>query len=119
MQFVLFFNCRVNSVPFDDVSFFLTVRNTPPTYPCLPPPPNRTQQAIFEEEQVRHYKQCSHRKLVNAAPQRWSGVANVLETVIVNRVAIDAVYTSKSQDSPLTIVSNEVDELHSVIKPAA
>ncbi|CAM9895380.1 unnamed protein product [Scytosiphon promiscuus] len=74
---------------------------------------------VFEEEQVLQYAQCSHRKLVNAAPQRWSGVANVMEAVIVNRSAIDGVYTAESKDSPLTAISNEIDELYSIIKPAA
>ena len=74
---------------------------------------------MFEEEQVRQYAQRSHRKLVNAAPQRWSGVANVLEAVIVNRAAIDGVYTAENKDSPLTGVSDEIDELYSRIKPVA
>ncbi|CAB1104439.1 unnamed protein product [Ectocarpus sp. CCAP 1310/34] len=75
--------------------------------------------AIFEEEQVQQYAQCYHRKLVNAAPQRWSGVTNVLEAVIVNRAAIDGVYTAEGKDSPLTSLTEEIDELYSIIKPAA
>ncbi|CAB1117212.1 unnamed protein product [Ectocarpus sp. CCAP 1310/34] len=67
--------------------------------------------AIFEQEQVRQYAQCYHRKLVNAAPQRWSGVTNVLEAVIVNRAAVNAVYTTEGKDSPLTSLTNEIDEL--------
>ena len=82
-------------------------------------PPAHTQQAIFEDEQVRQYALCSHRKLVNAAPQRWSGVAGVLEAVIVNRAAIDGVYAAEGKNSPLTSVSNEINELYSIIKPAA
>ena len=82
-------------------------------------PPAHTQQAIFEDEQVRQYALCSHRKLVNAAPQRWSGVAGVLEAVIVNRAAIDGVYAAESKNSPLTPVINEINELYSIIKPAA
>lgn len=53
-------------------------------YTLLPNP----KQAIFQEEQVRHYSQCLHRKLVNAAPQRWSSVSGILEATIVNRVDI-------------------------------
>ncbi|CAB1100899.1 unnamed protein product [Ectocarpus sp. CCAP 1310/34] len=75
--------------------------------------------AIFEEEQVRQYAQCYHRKLVNAAPQRWSGVTNVLEAVIVNRPAIDGVYAAEGKHSPLTSLTDEIDELHYIIKPAA
>ena len=46
-------------------------------------------------------------------------MANVLEAVIVNRAAIDGVYAAESKDSPLTVVSDEIDELYSIIKPAA
>eukprot|EP00903_Cladosiphon_okamuranus_P014534 g13481.t1 len=63
--------------------------------------------AIFADEQVRHYSQCSHRKLVNAAPQRWSGVSNVLEAVLVNTAAVLGLaalkLTTFNVDSPLEI----------------
>ncbi|CAM9755873.1 unnamed protein product, partial [Hapterophycus canaliculatus] len=74
---------------------------------------------VFDEEQVRQFLQCSHRKLVNAAPQRWSGVANVLEAAIVNLSPIRSVYAAESEECPLTAVSKEVVELYSLIKPAA
>ena len=88
----------------------------PAPRPVLPTP--HKLQAIFQEEQVRQYSQCTNRKLVNAAPQRWSGVATVL-AVIVNRGAIDGMYTAENKDSPLTSISQEIDELYSIIKPAA
>ena len=46
-------------------------------------------------------------------------MVHVLEAVIVNRAAIDGVYTAESKESPLTAVSDEIDELYSIIKPAA
>ncbi|CAN0016946.1 unnamed protein product [Scytosiphon promiscuus] len=75
--------------------------------------------AVFQEEQARQFTQCSHRKLVNAAPQRWSGVANVLEAAIVNLGPIQSVYAAESKECPLTAVSKEIVELYSLIKPAA
>ncbi|CAB1111535.1 unnamed protein product [Ectocarpus sp. CCAP 1310/34] len=76
-------------------------------------------QAIFQEEQVRHYSQCLHRKLVNVAPQRWSGVGGVLEATIVNRVDIDGVYAREGSVNPLAPHEHDIDELYSVIKPVA
>ncbi|CAN0171774.1 unnamed protein product [Ectocarpus sp. 13 AM-2016] len=76
-------------------------------------------QAIFQEEQVRHFSQCLHRKLVNVAPQRWSGVSGVLEATIVNRVDIDGVYAREGSVNPLAPHENEIDELYSLIKPVA
>ncbi|CAM9173549.1 unnamed protein product [Ectocarpus sp. 6 AP-2014] len=75
--------------------------------------------AIFQEEQVRHYSQCLHRKLINVAPQRWSGVSGVLEATIVNRVGIDGVYAREGSVNPLAPHENEIDELYSLIKPVA
>ena len=74
---------------------------------------------MFEEEQVRQYAQRSHRKLVNAAPQRWSGVSNVLEAVLVNSAAIEGVYVKEGKDNPLAPYTDEIKELYSLIKPVA
>lgn len=87
--------------------------------PPLPPPRPLHIKAMFQEEQIRHYSQCSHRKLVNAAPQRWCSVSNVLEAVIVNRATIDGVYGKEGKDSPLAAYMDEIVELYSLIKPAA
>ncbi|CAM9422700.1 unnamed protein product [Ectocarpus sp. 12 AP-2014] len=72
------------------------------------PPPN-PKQAIFQEEQVRHYSQCLHRKLVNVAPQRWSGVSGVLEATIVNRVDIDGVYAREGRERQPSGAARERD----------
>lgn len=57
---------------------------------------------------------------VNAAPHRWSGVANVLDTVISNSAAIDSLYVIREQrENPLAPVDAEIRELYSVIKPMA
>ncbi|CAM9804265.1 unnamed protein product [Laminaria digitata] len=74
---------------------------------------------IFQDEQARHYSQCSHRKLVNAAPQRWCSVSNVLEAAIVHRAAIDGVYAAESKGNPLAPIMAEITELYSLIKPVA
>ncbi|CAN0050225.1 unnamed protein product [Ectocarpus fasciculatus] len=69
--------------------------------------------AIFTEEQVLHFSQCSHRKVVNTAPHRWSSVRGVLEATVANRAAIDGVCAEEGNDSPLS------PYLCSLIEPVA
>lgn len=84
-----------------------------------PRPRPHSYQAIFTEEQALHFSQCSHRKVVNTAPQRWSGVSGVLEATVTNRAAIDGVYAEEGNDSPLSLYIDEIDELYSLIEPVA
>ncbi|CAM9150367.1 unnamed protein product [Ectocarpus sp. 8 AP-2014] len=74
---------------------------------------------IFTEEQLLHFSQCSNRKVVNAAPQRWSGVTSILEATVTNRAAINEVYAEEGKDSPLSPHVHEIDELYSLIQPVA
>ena len=74
---------------------------------------------MFAQEQVLHYSQCLHRKLVNAAPQWWSILSNVLEAVLVNSAAIEGVYVKEGMDNPLAPYTDEIKELYSLIKPVA
>ncbi|CAM9343248.1 unnamed protein product, partial [Ectocarpus fasciculatus] len=75
--------------------------------------------AIFTEEQVLHFSQCSHRKVVNTAPHRWSSVRGVLEATVANRAAIDGVCAEEGNDSPLSPYVDEIEELCSLIEPVA
>lgn len=68
---------------------------------------------------MAHYAQCTRPKLVSAVPQRWSGVCSLLEAIIVNWDAIDAMYSIEGKKNPLAEWRSEIAELYSLIKPCA
>ncbi|CAB1101835.1 unnamed protein product [Ectocarpus sp. CCAP 1310/34] len=74
---------------------------------------------IATVKMVMEHIRKSPRAKVSFAVVIGCGVTNVLEAVIVNRAAIDGVYTTEGKDSPLTSLTDEIDELFSIIKPAA
>lgn len=66
---------------------------------------------------MNHFSQCTDRKLVNAAPQRWSRVPKVLEAVAVNWDAIETMYSREGKTNPMDGWKEEIAGLYSLIKP--
>ena len=58
-----------------------------------------------------------HRKLVNAAPQRWRSVIDVLESLLVNWDAIGIMFGRESRGNPLAERKEEIVEMYSIFKP--